>query len=167
MNFLCQRCNTSKATVHVTDTAPQKRERHLCEECAEKEGIIVKQQHHHSANHILQEFIKQKAGLASTDDLSCPECGITFQEFQSKGVMGCANDYEAFRSVLVPLLERAHGRGAKHLGKVPPGAGKDIEHQAGLVKLRRELQDAIDQENYERAAAVRDQLKRLESPVEP
>ena len=161
MNFLCQRCNTAKATVHITDTAPKKRERHLCEECAEKEGVIVKQ-HHQSANAILHEFIKQKTGVGSTDDLSCPRCGTTFQEFQTKGVLGCPHDYEAFRDVLSPLLERAHGGGTHHVGKVPPASGIEVKQQAGLIRLRRELQEAIEQENYERAAKVRDQLKALE-----
>lgn len=161
MNFLCQRCNTSKATVHITDTAPKKRERHLCEDCAEKEGVIVKQ-HHHTANTILQEFIKQKVGADETDDLTCPHCGMTFQEFQSKGVLGCPHDYEVFHRVLTPLLERAHGGGTQHMGKVPPKANAAVKQQAGLIKLRRELQDAIEQENYERAAKVRDRIKDLE-----
>ena len=161
MNALCQRCNKAKATVHITDTLPQKRERHLCEECAEKEGVIVKQQHH-AVNAVLQEFIKQKIGLGSTDDLACPKCGMTFKEFQSKGVLGCPHDYEAFRSVLGPLLERAHGGATHHVGKVPPTAESHVHKEAGLLRLRRELREAIEQEDYERAARVRDQIKELE-----
>ena len=91
MSLLCQLCQDSKATVHITDTIPEKRERHLCEQCAEKEGIIIKQPHQ-TTNEILQQFIKQKTGLGSGKDLSCPQCGMTFREFQLKGQLGCPHD---------------------------------------------------------------------------
>ena len=161
MNANCQRCQKARATVHITDTAPQKREWHLCEECAEKEGVIIKQ-HHQTTNAVLQEFIKQKTGIAQVEDLACPKCGTTFREFQSKGLLGCPYDYEAFRSVLVPLIERAHGGGTHHVGKVPATAETAVRRQTGLMRLRRELQEAIEQENYERAARVRDQIRSFE-----
>ena len=162
MEFLCQKCHEAKATVHITDTVPEKRERHLCEECAEKEGVIVKQ-HHQTTSAILQEFIKHKAGSSGADDRACPKCGLTFREFRLKGQLGCPNDYEAFRSLLIPLLERAHDGGSHHVGKVPRTADSAIHRQTGLVRLRRELQEAIEQENYEEAARVRDQIQAMET----
>jgi protein arginine kinase activator len=160
MNVPCQRCGRAKASVHITDTAPQKRELHLCEECAEKEGVIIK--HHQTANAMLKEFIKQKTGLAAVENLSCPKCGMTFREFQSKGLLGCPHDYEAFQPVLGPLIERAHGGATHHVGKVPEQADVALRRQTGLQRLRRELQDALEQENYEQAARVRDQIRLLE-----
>jgi protein arginine kinase activator len=161
MNFVCQCCHQAKATVHITDTAPKKRERHLCEECAEKEGVIIKQQHA-TTNAILQEFIKHKTGLGSSDDRACPKCGVTFREFQMSGQLGCPHDYEAFRSLLSPLIERAHENATHHVGKVPKTADSAVQRRAGLLRLRRELQDAIDAENYEHAARVRDEIQTLE-----
>ena len=163
MNVLCQRCNQAKATVHITDTVPDKRERHLCEDCAEKEGVIIKQKHQ-TSNEILQQFIKFKTGMAAGDDITCPVCGLRFREFQLKGLLGCPNDYEAFKSLLGPLIERAHEGGTHHIGKVPATADDVIRRQTGLLRLRRELQEAIEQENYELAARVRDQIKSLETP---
>jgi len=162
MAMRCERCQEKRATVHITDTVPEKRERHLCDECAEKEGVIVKQSHQ-TTNEILQQFIKMKTGMAAGDDLSCPRCGITFREFQLKGLLGCAHDYTAFHKVLMPLVERAHEGATHHVGKVPSTAGETARRQGGLVRLRRELQEAIDQENYELAARVRDQIQALES----
>ena len=161
MSVACQRCNQAKATVHVTDTIPEKRERHLCDACAEKEGIIIKQKHT-TTNEILQQFIKHKAGLGAGDDLACPKCGLTFREFQTKGNLGCPNDYAAFGSLLNPLIERAHEGATHHVGKVPPEAGETTQKATGLLRLRRELQDAVEQENYELAAHVRDQIRTLE-----
>ena len=160
MVSVCQRCKKAKATVHITDTAPKKRELHLCEDCAEQEGVIKKS--HTTTNAILQEFIKQKMGASPVEDISCPKCGATFKEFQSRGLLGCANDYEVFNSVLMPLISRAHGGATHHVGKVPPTVDGDVRKQTGLLRLRRELQDAIEAENYELAARVRDQIRGLE-----
>jgi len=161
---LCQRCNQAKATVHVTDTVPEKRERYLCEDCAEKENIIIKQKHQ-NPNDILQQFIKHKVGATgkALDDLTCPQCGMTFREFQAKGQLGCPNDYTVFQAFLMPLIERAHEGATHHVGKVPPTEGTTVQRQTGLQRLRRELQDAVEQENYEQAARVRDQIRQMET----
>ena len=162
MSLLCERCQQAKATVHITDTIPQKRERHLCEDCAEKEGVIIKQPHP-TSNEILQQFLKHKTGLGTIEDMTCSRCGMTFREFQTKGQLGCPHDYEAFEKVLMPLIERAHEGSTQHIGKVPATAGETIRKQAGLMRLRRELQDAVEHEDYEVAARVRDQIQTLES----
>lgn len=162
MSLLCQLCQDSKATVHITDTIPEKRERHLCEKCAEKEGVIIKQPHQ-TTNEILQQFIKQKSGVGVGEDLSCPQCGMTFREFQLKGQLGCPHDYEVFQSVLHTLIERAQDGATHHVGKVPKTADDKIKQQTGLLRLRRELQEALDKENYEDAARVRDKIKTMES----
>lgn len=162
MSLLCQSCNQTKATVHITDTVPFKRERHLCDGCAEKEGVIVKQQHQ-TTNEILQQFIKQKSGLGDVDALRCERCGTTFRDFQSKGVLGCPHDYDVFKPLLTPLIERAHEGGTHHIGKVPGTTEDTVRRQVGLLRLRRELQEAIDAENYELAARMRDQIRAMES----
>ncbi len=162
MSLICQLCNQSQATVHITDTVPEKRERHLCETCAEKEGVIVKTQHH-TSHEILQQFLKQKPGIGGGEGLACPTCGTTFRDFQSKGLLGCPKDYDIFRGVLMPLIERAHEGATKHLGKVPASVDPLIRRETGLLRLRRELEEAIEQENYERAARVRDEIRGMES----
>lgn len=164
MNVVCQSCQQSKATVHITDTIPEKRERHLCEECAEREGVIIKQTHQ-TTSEFLQEFIKLKAGVGEMDDQACPECGMTFREFRLKGQLGCPHDYEVFRSVLSPLIERAHDGGTHHVGKVPGTVGSDAQRRTELIRLRRELDDAVRGEQYEDAARVRDRISALESDL--
>ncbi len=161
MSVACQRCNQGKATVHITDTVPEKRERHLCEQCAEKEGVIIKQKFV-TTNEILQQFLKHKVGAGAADDLACPECGMTFREFQTKGVLGCPNDYSVFGPMLNPLIQRAHEGASQHIGKAPPQADPSRQRLSGLVRLRRELQEAVEQEDYESAARVRDQIRAME-----
>jgi protein arginine kinase activator len=161
MQPLCQRCKKAKATVLITDV-PEKKVRHLCEECAQREGVIVKQSPQ-TTSQILQEFIKHKTGLGAVDDRTCPHCGITFREFRTKGLLGCPHDYDVFRAQLAPLIERAHQGGTHHVGKVPSSADESTQRLAGMLRLRRELQDAVDAEDYESAARLRDQIQALET----
>ncbi len=162
MSIVCQLCNQARAIVHLTDFIPEKRERHLCEDCAEKEGVIIKQQHP-TTNEILQQFIKHKVGLGRGEDIACPKCGVTFREFQVKGQLGCAHDYTAFQNLLLPLIKSAHEGAEQHMGKVPPTADETVRRQTRLLRLRRELQEAVEQEDYELAARLRDQIRTLEA----
>lgn len=156
----CERCHQAKATVHITDTVPEKTERHLCENCAESEGVIVKHQHP-TTNEVLQQFLKHKLATSGHDEIVCPKCMLSFNEFQLKGQLGCPHDYTVFREYLLPLIERAHEGQVRHIGKVPNTAEDAIHRQTDLIRLRRELLDAVADENYEQAAQVRDQLRTL------
>ena len=162
MNSLCQLCQEAKATVHITDTLPEKRERHLCEGCAEKEGVIIKQ-HPQTTNEILQQFIKHKTGLGSAGKLACADCGMTFREFHLKGLLGCPQDYKVFEEALLPLIERAHEGASRHIGKIPLAAGDAVRKRGELLRLRKELDQAVQQEDYEQAASIRDKIQAVES----
>lgn len=163
MSLVCQHCKDSRATVHITDVMPDQRERHLCQNCAEKEGIIIKQ-HALSTNAILQQFMKHNAAQSVVEDLSCPKCGMSFREFQLKGQLGCPNDYQVFSEVLSSLIERAHEGATHHVGKSPVTAEAAVRKQTGLLRLQRALRAAVEDEDYEVAARVRDQIRVLESP---
>jgi len=146
--------------VHITDTMPKKSERHLCERCAEKEGIIIKQ--HATTHAILQEFLKAKTVSGGGESISCDRCGMSFREFQSTGQLGCPHDYEVFRILLAALIERAHDGATQHIGKMPAKVGAVLRQKTGLARLRKELQSAVEAEDYERAAQVRDEIRVLE-----
>src|SRR6185503_16026073 len=93
----------------------------------------------------------------------CPSCELPYAEFRSRGRLGCPQCYDVFRAALEPLLEKIHGQG-KHVGKAPggPPAG-DRSREKHLVALRRQLQAAVKDENYELAAKLRDELKKAEA----
>ncbi|HUU83067.1 MAG TPA: UvrB/UvrC motif-containing protein [Phycisphaerae bacterium] len=165
MGILCQSCKNAEATVHVTDIAPsngEKRERHLCEGCAEEEGITMKQ--HEPINTILAKFVEQKVGGSAEEaaKLTCPKCGVSFREFRANGLLGCRHDYEVFAEYITPLIERAHGGATQHAGKVPRRMGSDRGKQTDILRLKRRLSEAVEKEDYETAAAVRDELKVLQ-----
>lgn len=158
MEMACQRCKKARATVHLTDcTGGEPRERHLCDACAEQEGLTLKQSAPVAS--FLEQFVKhsQDLKIENIAKLTCPECGMTFAEFRHNGLLGCPNDYRVFESLLLPLIERAHDGASHHVGRLPAGAGE--RESVTLAQLRRELHQAVTQEKYELAARLRDQIK--------
>lgn len=163
MKFKCDRCDRP-ATVHLTEIIDgQKLEKHLCEDCAAAEGITVKTDV--PISQLLEDFILQSSpeGQEDSESLKCEVCGLTFSDFRHQAVLGCPNDYDAFSSAIVPLLERAQEGASEHIGKVPQRAGQSQEKQTKILRLRASLKEAIAAEDYERAATLRDEIKELEN----
>ena len=160
MAYKCDKCG-QEATVHLTEIVQgEKHEKHLCEDCAVSEGVTIKTQV--PISQILEELVLQSAAGGELARLSCDVCGLTFLEFRQQGLLGCPNDYKAFEKVLVPLLERAHEGASFHTGNIPANADEDERTQAQLLRLRSQLKEAVEHEDYERAANLRDQIKELE-----
>ena len=145
--MLCQRCNTNEATIHITEVSNgEHHESHLCEQCAEAEGAIVKTPT--KINQLLSSFIMAHSGVAELAELSCPECGISFLEFRQHGLLGCPHDYEVFSQALEGLLARVHGQETHHVGKVPARGNVQQKRNMELLRLRRELALAVESEAY-------------------
>ena len=163
----CQICLNHPATVHLTDIVNgNKKETHLCKACAEQKQLLHKQELNLSA--ILQTVIGPHIG-AMTDDLArltCPECGIKYMEFKAEGRLGCPHDYQVFYTALEPLLQRIH-RATRHAGKKPRHHSRSAGWQTEIVALRQRLREAVETENYEEAARLRDQLRHKEATDEP
>jgi protein arginine kinase activator len=160
----CDNCNKT-ATVHLTEIKHGKKiEKHLCEQCAaQNEGLPVKS--HTPINELLTNFVMAHSGLQKEVGNACENCGITWAEFRQSGLFGCANDYVTFEKDLTPLLQRAHEGATHHVGKVPTrrgGTGVPMKRQIDLTKLRKELAKAVEAEDYERAAKLRDQIRQAE-----
>ena len=92
---------------------------------------------------------------------ACPDCGIKFVDFRNSHRLGCGRDYEVFREELMPLLENIHGE-TRHCGKTPRNYPKTKQAEAALTQLRQRLKRAVDREDYEEAARLRDQIRTLE-----
>lgn len=160
----CDNC-ANNATVHLTEIKNGKKiEKHLCEQCAAaSEGLPVKS--HTPINELLTNFVMAHSGLAKAEAAACDHCGITWAEFRQSGLLGCEHDYSAFERDLTPLLQRAHEGATHHIGKVPArrgGSGVPARKTVDLSRLKKELQRAVEAEDYERAAKLRDQIRAAE-----
>lgn len=163
----CKHCE-KPATFHITElTGPELQELHLCEDHA-REYLAPDEQDTKGpatslAGALAHQFkIGQTADeLERLDRQACPICGITFYEFRNEGRLGCPHDYICFDAELEPLIVNIHGA-TKHTGKRPRRATGDSDWQTELIRLRRELKEVIELEDYERASELRDEIRRIE-----
>jgi len=100
--------------------------------------------------------------LARLDQRACPLCGITFLEFRKQGRLGCPHDYVYFADELEPLLMNIHDQ-VHHIGKVPKRCPQGADQQTQLIRLRREMKEAIATEDYELASELRDKIREINS----
>jgi protein arginine kinase activator len=154
-------CN-NPATVHLTqlqEGGKKKSEKHLCEQCAETEGITTPMQHL-TLEQILSTM-SVKSDESGEGQTSCPDCGMNFDVFRTSGRLGCAKDYDVFREELIPLIERMHDA-TEHHGKIPSRAEELQSRRMQAMQLSESLRDAVDREDYEKAAELRDRIKQIE-----
>lgn len=163
----CDNCNNT-ATVHLTEIKGGKKlEKHLCEQCAAKiEGISVKS--HTPINELLTNFVLAHSGVAKQETAVCEHCGMTWAEFRQGGLLGCEHDYDLFDRELTPLAQRAHKGATHHVGKQPARrrGGAPARRTPDVARLKRELAKAVEAEDYERAAKLRDQIRAAETTTE-
>jgi protein arginine kinase activator len=162
----CELCKIKAATVHLTEIVDGHRtESHLCQACAQKEGISIKSQL--SLNELLSSLIAahqqtDEQGLAEAEK-SCSVCGMTMDMFRKQAVLGCPNDYEVFGKTLEQLIEKAHDGNLRHKGKIPAGVSQEeVLNTNKKEELKKQLDRAVAAEDYELAAKLRDQLKTIQ-----
>lgn len=168
----CQKCN-KEATVHVTDLVGGKPiEYHFCEEHAKAflqntQTSLPGEANMASAlaTHLAQKmaFSKANSEFLESDQEICPVCGMRFSEFRLTSLLGCPEDYRTFAKQLEPLLMNIHGA-TRHTGKAPKRSGEEESGRfTSLIQKRREMEKAVSEEKYEKAMALRDQIKKMES----
>lgn len=160
----CSQC-TKAATFHITEIRKGvAKPIHLCEGCAKEYLALVDVSAKSTAAAVKQKGMKLQD--SPSDGLTCDHCGQTFRQFRSQGRLGCAHDYDLFRDELLQLLESIHGH-TQHVGKVPRQHGQEGRSEAQLLRLKSELKSAVEAEDYEKAAELRDQIGRIEQPHRP
>ncbi len=157
----CQSDCENEATVHLTEIVNgQMKKIDLCEECAKEKGVTDPQ------GFALADLLLGLGASSEMDsagaELECPTCGFSQADFKKTGRLGCSACYTVFAEPLEGMLKQMH-KGVQHIGKVPKAlrAKLDITKQRG--HLNEQLHKAIETENYEEAARLRDQLKELEA----
>lgn len=166
--MLCQICGKNPASVHFTEIHDnQMSEIHVCERCAEDKGM------HASPTQHKFEIAELLAGLADTmtqsDDervghVQCPRCGLLYSQFKETGRLGCAHCYHTFQFQLRRLLRQIHGD-TRHRGKSPRRETDSASPSRRIQRLHDDLQRAVEREEFERAAELRDTIAQLQAEL--
>jgi protein arginine kinase activator len=162
--MLCQECKKREATVHLTQIVNnEKMVLSLCKSCAAKKGF------HSPLDNVPFPLSEILSGLIQQDfqqkkepvpDLTCPRCGLTFESFIRQGRFGCGECYRAFRTRLEPIMRKIHGS-SLHKGKLPSSDSDETLPIKEEERLETELKKAVEAEDFERAADLRDKLKAI------
>lgn len=163
----CEECKQKPAAVHLTQVYNGKIiQSHLCEECAAKKGgFIFDPGSKFSIPNLLSSIFGASCSIDSnltTEIKSCSGCGMTFNDIRQTGKLGCSNCYQVFAQEMEPTLRRIHGN-SQHIGKIPSRGGEKVLMRKQLDSLKTQLQEAVNHEEYEKAAEIRDGIKALES----
>jgi protein arginine kinase activator len=180
LGVTCQLCSKRPATTHLTELdqeSGQRQELHICATCIQRLDLKLE-----NGPPPIAEILGMKPDDASSTKIKvtghlslshvlkgedrCPHCGLAFSEFGSGKLFGCAHDYSAFGSKIDTLLRNYHGT-TQHQGRRPgsePDSAQDAV-TARRAKLDAALREAVVNENYENAAKLRDELKRLDEPA--
>jgi|WetSurMetagenome_2_1015567.scaffolds.fasta_scaffold116533_2 protein arginine kinase activator len=150
---MCDDCGLFPAEVHLTQIVERKSESlYLCTECAKKRDI-----------HFAGEIPETPADpFESAENRECPKCRTILSDFRGNGRVGCPDCYRAFNNEIELLIKQVHGA-TDYMGKKYRSAITCTTDKVELSKLRKALESAVKDENFERAAALRDAIHNLNS----
>ena len=153
--MICDICQSRNATVRVKKmSAGMLADHFLCAECAMRFGYA----------HKINRFYSVVPDFPSSDRLTvtCKCCGCSLNDITEMGIVGCAECYQTFRDQLADTLHKIHGE-VKYAGRVPASASPRLQREKRITQARAELAEAIEQENFEKAAVLRDYIRELEN----
>jgi protein arginine kinase activator len=161
--MLCDNCRERDAVVHLTQIVENAvTQLHLCEKCAAEKGVETTVA---APKHPLGDFlqaVQQQLTVSQGDAVRCNFCSATLRDFRATGRLGCAHCYSAFETSLRELLRRVHGN-SQHAGhRYDPPRPDLLERATTLGELRDRLRRAIENEQFELAADLRDRIRVLE-----
>jgi protein arginine kinase activator len=164
----CDHCD-NKATVFYTQIIDGiSKKSSLCQSCATKQGVtdpegflLGSKDTAASGKPTTPKAMPQlETTMGKKASRCCPGCGFAFDDLKKTGRLGCSECYEFFREEIKNNLGGMH-KGTSHTGRVPEGMLKAFEHRRRMEQLQLDLDEAIQSEDYEKAAAMRDEINKL------
>ena len=163
--MICQRCGKKEATTHIKKIVNgETSELHLCADCAGSAGYTAQiPAFGLNLNDLFGGFFGDSPMSRMTGrTIRCEACGSSFDDIVKSGMAGCAECYRTFYDKLLPSITRIHGN-ARHNGKLPQSASEEDKKAHRLADLKSRLNRAIDEQNFELAAKLRDEIKETEA----
>lgn len=164
----CDSCGKENANVHMTSIVNGvKEEHHYCQQCANQneqgKGSMFSSMFDDSFfnNQFFANVMYPQSALGNSKLITCPQCGMTISAFNHQGRLGCDRCYEVFQPHLVPLIKRIQGS-TSYEGSIPQRGAADLKVEQTIKELRNELIQAVKEEQFEKAAQIRDEIKSLE-----
>jgi len=164
---LCESCGERPASIqYIEVVGGEKRARAVCDACISKEPLIDPGVIQKAASHLVEQVL-QSAGVTGSDlrpptkvPDPCPGCQLGWPEFKENSRLGCQGCYQHFQIEVEGVLERLHGS-ARHAGRSPLRVVERETRRAKQQVIRAKLDAAVMDEDYERAARLRDDLRSL------
>lgn len=161
--MLCDNCGERDAAVHLTTIVNNEvKQQHLCERCAAERGVETTVA---APKHPLGDFlhaVQQQLATPTTENGRCTFCGATMNDFRATGRWGCARCYSTFEVSMRELLRRVHGN-SKHGGQAYQAPQPELDENATILgELKERLRRAIETEQFELAADLRDRIRVME-----
>lgn len=165
--MLCQNCNNNPATIHFKQIINgDMQELHLCSECSSKLGhntqpMFGNPQLNFGLDSFLSNMLSQNKPTVGHPTTTCPLCGSHESDITRSGRVGCAQCYSVFDNLLGQYINRLHGN-TSHVGRMPEGYEEKYKLRSKLDKLKQDMKNAVESQEYERAAEIRDEIRLLE-----
>ena len=161
--MLCEKCKKKTATVHIKKSINGKKmEMYLCADCSRDYNDLFT-----TPTSMFDTFYTQNLSNAHPTTKVCHTCGMTADRFSAKGFLGCSDCYEVFANMVDNMVSRvqpASTHVGRKLGESAPNSAPTAEtptRESQIESLKKQLVEAIDQEDYLRAASLRDQIRAL------
>lgn len=163
----CCVCKEKPATVHLTQIVGEKMQKlDLCEDCAKAKGV------NDPTSFAMADLMMGLGASQELDpsagivEIKCPRCGFSQADFKKSGRLGCPDCYKTFAEGLAGLLKTMH-KGTRHIGKAPEPLRQTRDKAERLKLLQKKLAKAIEVEDFELAAQLRDEIKAINGGETP
>ena len=160
----CDQCGQADASIQYTEVADGEVSKlNLCQSCAQSNGLLGDVEV--DGVDALISHLSQGDGPDTPEPLAqvleCPTCQWTWDQFEQIGMLGCEDCYKTFARRLTRLLREGHDA-PLYAG---PGRRAASDPSALLPELQALLEQAVREEDYEKAAELRDRIQQVESQL--
>ncbi len=162
----CEICGLKDAVIHIRQIQKDLvHELHICEECAQEKGLIREEESELPIANLLSGLLEGKdlTGAGEVKE-ACPRCGMKASEFRKQGKLGCAECFMAFDKEVRAIVSQMAAR-PRHVGRLPRSYSEQARTASASDGLREALRAAVEREDYEEAARLRDQIREAEEDV--
>lgn len=178
--MICENCKQRPATITVTQMKNGKKvTRHFCDVCNKQLDHFHLNLDSDESPNAMQKLFSNLFGTPSwsvqsvpissqqtkVQNESCPKCGMTYRKFLEEGKFNCPTCYETFKDQLPQVLKRLHNGATEHIGKVPGSINECYQMKRQIEALRQDMKAAVEEERFEDAASIRDQVRSLEQKL--